>query len=143
MRLVLSSVKGTATPWADTAAADYGKRIQRYFKFEELIWKPGEDAKFWAAVPARTRCVILDERGVDLESTGLADMLEASAMAGVHTLQFAIGGAYGHPPAARTAAWKTIRLSAMVLNHAVARVVMLEQLYRACTIRAGEPYHHT
>jgi 23S rRNA (pseudouridine1915-N3)-methyltransferase len=142
MQLRLSTIKGSTTPWADTAAADYGKRIQRYFRFEEQCWKPAEEARFWEDVPPRTRCILLDERGLELSSPGLADLIEESAKNGVYSLHFAIGGAYGHPVLAREKSFKMIRLSSMVLNHAVARVVLLEQLYRACTIRAGEPYHH-
>lgn len=142
MKLRLSSARAGSNPWAEAAASDYGKRISRYFPFEESLWKPAEEERYWKALPARTRVVLLDERGQDLDSQGLARWLEEGARDGVGTLHFAIGGAYGHPAEAREKAWKMLRLSAMVMNQAVARVVMLEQLYRACTIRAGEPYHH-
>lgn len=142
MKLALSAARGGSPAWADAAAAEYSKRLRRYFPFEELLWKPAEEERFWKAVPPRTRVILLDERGVDLSSPGLADWIEEGARDGVTCLHFAIGGAYGHPQEARSKAYKTLRLSAMVLNQAVARVVMLEQLYRACTIRAGEPYHH-
>jgi 23S rRNA (pseudouridine1915-N3)-methyltransferase len=141
VKLALSAARG-GPAWADAAAAEYGKRMQRYFPFEELLWKPAEEERFWKNVPARTRVVLLDERGQELSSPGLAAWLEEGAKDGIGCLHFAIGGAYGHPAAAHPRAWKTLKLSAMVLNQAVARVVMLEQLYRACTIRAGEPYHH-
>lgn len=142
MKLAISAARGGSPPWADAAVADYSKRLRRYFPFDEFLWKPAEEERFWKAVPPRTRVVLLDERGQDLSSTGLADWLEEGARDGVASLHFAIGGAYGHPPEARAKSWRTMRLSAMVLNQAVARVVMFEQLYRACTIRAGEPYHH-
>jgi 23S rRNA (pseudouridine1915-N3)-methyltransferase len=86
--------------------------------------------------------VLLDERGQDLDSPGLARWLEEAARDAVTCLHFAIGGAYGHPPEAQAHVWRQLRLSSLVLNQAVARVVLMEQLYRACTIRAGEPYHH-
>lgn len=146
MRLRLASVRAGRTPWADDACADWGRRIQRYFPFEEALLKPSdaerETKKLLEGLPARARLVVLDERGQDLTSTGLSGWLEQAAMDGVPEFWFAIGGAYGHAQAARDRAWRTLRLSCMVLNHAVARVVMMEQLYRACTIRAGEPYHH-
>jgi 23S rRNA (pseudouridine1915-N3)-methyltransferase len=53
-----------------------------------------------------------------------------------------IGGPYGLDPTVREHAWRTLRLSDLVLNHAVARVVLIEQLYRAVQIRVGSPYHH-
>ena len=139
---MVSAARGGSPAWADTAASDYGKRLRRYFPFEEILWKPAEEERFWKTVPARTRVILLDERGQDLSSPGLADWLEEGARDGVTVLHFAIGGAYGHPPDARARAWRTLRLSAMVMNQAVARVVLFEQIYRACTIRAGEPYHH-
>jgi 23S rRNA (pseudouridine1915-N3)-methyltransferase len=55
---------------------------------------------------------------------------------------FALGGPYGHGAALRQAAWRTVRLSDLVLNHEVARVVLYEQLYRAMMQLAGAPYHH-
>lgn len=58
------------------------------------------------------------------------------------SLVFVLGGPFGHAPAVRQRGDDTIRLSRMVLNHQVANVVLLEQLYRAHTILRGEPYHH-
>jgi 23S rRNA (pseudouridine1915-N3)-methyltransferase len=58
------------------------------------------------------------------------------------TVVFAIGGPYGHGEAVRARAWRTVRLSDLVLNHEVARVVLYEQLYRALTLLEGVPYHH-
>lgn len=146
MKLVVASVRAGRTAWADDAAEDYGRRIRRYFPFEELLVKPGtaaqDGARLLAAVPSRGRLVVLDERGDDLTSEQFAALLELGARESATAVVYALGGAHGHDPAVRAAAWRTVRLSRMVLNHAVARVVLLEQLYRACTIRAGEPYHH-
>lgn len=146
MKLVISSVRGGKTPWADAAALDYGSRIQRYFPFEDRVFKPGtaeEDAaRLLAAVPARTWLVVVDERGEAKTSEGVAKLVESAAQSGLTTLWFALGGAYGHADAVRSTARTLLSLSPMVLNHAVARVVLVEQVYRACTIRAGEPYHH-
>ena len=55
---------------------------------------------------------------------------------------FALGGAYGHSPELRRRANMSLSLSAFVLNHEVARVVLVEQIYRAFTILDGTPYHH-
>lgn len=147
MKLVVSAVRPTRTGWADEPCADWGRRIQRHFPFEDRAIKPStaeaEAEALLAAVPARGRLVVLDERGEDVSSPQLAALLERCAQDGVTALVFAVGGAYGHAPAVRARAWKTVRLSAMVMAHAVARVVLIEQIYRACTIRAGEPYHHT
>lgn len=146
MKLVVSAVRSGRVPWADEACADWGRRIQRHFPFEDRAIRPstaaGEAEALLALVPPRGRLVVLDERGEDLTSPQLAQLLERCAQDAVTSLVFAIGGAYGHAPVVRERAWKTVRLSTMVLAHAVARVVLVEQVYRACTIRAGEPYHH-
>ena len=61
---------------------------------------------------------------------------------GAQALVFAVGGPFGHGPAMRARADHVVRLSSCCLNHEVARVVLLEQVYRAWTILRGEPYHH-
>ena len=146
MKLRVVIARGGTTRWADEGCADYSKRIGRYFSFEERAFPAAsaadDAARVRREVPPRGRLVLLDERGVDLTSPGLAAWLERAASDSVPALVFAIGGPSGHLPALREEAWQTVRLSAMVLNHAVARVVLYEQIYRACTIRAGEPYHH-
>lgn len=142
MRVLLTGARGGTPAWADAAAEDYGRRIHRYFPWEERLWKPAEEQRYWQSVPPRTRVILLDERGQDLDSPGLARWIDGAATDGVMCLHFAVGAAYGHPDAARAAAWRQLRLSPMVLNQAVARVMIVEQIYRACTIRAGEPYHH-
>lgn len=58
------------------------------------------------------------------------------------TLVFCIGGPYGHSPQVRARANKVVRLSSLVLNHQVAYIVLVEQLYRGWTILSGSPYHH-
>jgi 23S rRNA (pseudouridine1915-N3)-methyltransferase len=57
-------------------------------------------------------------------------------------LCFAVGGSYGHGEAVRARADESVRLSRMVLNHSVAYIVLVEQLYRAWTLVKGTPYHH-
>jgi 23S rRNA (pseudouridine1915-N3)-methyltransferase len=89
-----------------------------------------------------TYTICLDERGRDIDSDGMADILQKASDSGCTSLAFLIGGPWGHDPAVRSAASETIRLSRCVLNHAVAHVVLSEQLYRAWTIVKGEKYHH-
>lgn len=146
MKLVASAVRSGKLPWADEACADWGKRINRHFPFEERVIRPStaaaEAEALLGALPARGRLIALDERGEDITSTALAALLERCAQDGVTSLVFAVGGPYGHAPVVRERAWRVLRLSSLVLAHAVARVVLVEQIYRACTIRKGEPYHH-
>lgn len=146
MKLTVASVRTGRLPWADEACAEWAKRIQRHFPFDERAIRPtdaeAEAEVLLGMVGRRDRLIVFDERGEDLDSPGLAAVLERCAQDGVGTLVCAIGGAYGHAPRVRERAWKVLRLSRFVLAHAVARVVVVEQLYRACTIRKGEPYHH-
>ncbi len=146
VRLVAASVRGSRCAWADEACAEWGRRIGRYLPFEEALLRAGtaseESARLSAVVPPRGRLVVLDERGVAMGSEAFAALIDGAAREGASHLVYAIGGAYGHAPDVRARAWKVVRMSDLVLAHAVARVVLLEQIYRACTIRAGEPYHH-
>lgn len=146
MRIVVTGVRGPRTPWADEAVSVWGKRIQRYFPFEEVVIRAGgseaEAEKLFAEVSPRGWLIAVDERGKELDSPGLAALVEDGARHGATELVFAVGGAFGHADVVRSRSRHVLRLSSFVLNHAVARVVLVEQIYRACTIRAGEPYHH-
>jgi 23S rRNA (pseudouridine1915-N3)-methyltransferase len=134
VKLVVVRARAPRTRWADEAVADYGRRIQRYLPFEERLGEPRPER--------RDRLVVLDPRGRDLSSEGWAELVERATLDGVRELVFALGGADGHPAGLCEAAHSVVRLGPMVMNHAVARVVVVEQLYRACAIRAGSPYHH-
>lgn len=85
--------------------------------------------------------VALDERGPARSSEAFAAWLGAALESGVQTLHFAIGGADGHGPAVRAAADETLSFGPMTLPHLLVRVLLLEQIYRAVTIRLGHPYH--
>lgn len=85
--------------------------------------------------------VAVDERGRAVGSETFAERLQGWLDEGRPAVTFAIGGADGHPSAVREAADLTLSLSAMTLPHLLARAVLLEQIYRAITIRLGHPYH--
>jgi len=92
----------------------------------------------------KDRLVLLDERGELLTSHEFADYIQRCADQGDRSVTFAIGGASGHSEDVRATAKKAGRilsLGKMVLNHQIARVVLLEQIYRALTIQRGIPYH--
>ncbi|XP_074571758.1 putative RNA methyltransferase At5g10620 isoform X1 [Curcuma longa] len=86
--------------------------------------------------------IVLDEHGRDIGSEQLADLVGDGGRTGSTRLAFCIGGPYGHGPQLRKRADVTIRLSSMVLNHQIALIVLLEQLYRSWTIIKGQKYHH-
>jgi 23S rRNA (pseudouridine1915-N3)-methyltransferase len=93
------------------------------------------------AIAPGERVVLLDERGRDASSEDMARLLIKASDDGT-PLCFVIGGPFGHGPAVLERGDESVRLSKMVLNHSVAYIVLVEQLYRAWTIVRGEPYHH-
>jgi septum formation protein len=93
-----------------------------------------DEGRLRAAVPRGARLVVLDEHGRDLSTAQFAKLLQAPAA-------FVIGGAEGLAAATKNQADTLLRLSAMTLPHALAQVVLIEQLYRAATFLTGHPYH--
>ena len=154
MKAVLLRVGKGRTRWADEAADDYGKRLRRNLPLTEERVKPSRfrgdeqavrDAEARAIldrIKPGDRLVALDERGELPTTQGFTDLISAATREGAHRLVFAIGGPYGHGEAVRDQAWRTVALSRMVLNHELARVVLVEQLYRASTLLWGGSYHH-
>ena len=88
------------------------------------------------AVPKGARLVVLDERGRDLTTAQFAPLLGQPSA-------FVIGGAEGLSPALKARADLLLRLSSLTLPHALAQVVLLEQLYRAASLLTGHPYHRS
>ena len=99
-----------------------------------------EAVKIAAAIPKGTRVIALDERGKDQTTQNLATHLTAWRQEGVD-ITFLIGGADGLDPSLKSNAQTMWRLSSLTLPHAMARVILVEQLYRAWTILQGHPYH--
>ena len=85
--------------------------------------------------------VLLDERGDELRSVELARWLERKRLT-ARKLVFVIGGPYGFSPEVYARADEKLSLSRLTFSHQMVRLVFVEQLYRACTIIKGEPYHH-
>jgi 23S rRNA (pseudouridine1915-N3)-methyltransferase len=93
-----------------------------------------------AAIPKGARIVVLDERGTALTTQALATRLTDWQLSG-GDVALVIGGPDGIEPAFRQTAHERIRLSDLTLPHAFARVLLIEQLYRAWSINANHPYH--
>ena len=83
----------------------------------------------------------MDERGIQYDSIKWAEKMEGYMQAG-RDVVFVIGGAYGFSREVYDRANGLVSLSKMTFSHQIVRVIFLEQLYRACTIIKGEPYHH-
>ena len=93
-----------------------------------------DESRLRAALPKGVRTIVLDEKGRELSTAQFAKLLQAPAA-------FIIGGADGLSAATKSEAHSVIRLSAMTLPHALAQVILLEQIYRAATFLTGHPYH--
>ena len=153
MKCTVLTIGQRLPDWAQTACEDYLKRFPPDWKVEVKAVKAepregkpvaaimqAEAARMEAALPKGTRRVILDERGTRLTSVQLAQRTEAWQHDG-RDVALIIGGPDGLEPAFRDAAHQRIRLSDLTLPHAMVRVLLIEQLYRAWSINANHPYH--
>lgn len=154
MRLHLISVGQRLPDWAERACSDYLKRFPRMqpiilheIKAESRSGNrtaqqimEAEAVRIEAAIPVGSRRVVLDERGTDLTTVALAKRLEYWQNE-AQDVALIIGGADGIASELKASAQEMIRLSSMTLPHALARVLLTEQLYRAVTVLSGHPYH--
>lgn len=136
---VVGRLKGSDAALA-SAEAEYVKRLRRACTFELVEHK--DEAALLAALPAGAHLYALDERGEQLTSRQLADVLGAEQLhGGGAPVVFAIGGADGHSDAVRARARKLIAFGRITIAHRLVRLLLLEQLYRGFSILRGEPYH--
>ena len=154
MRLLVVAVGQRVPDWAQTAWDDYAKRFPPELRVELKAVKTepraggkaleallaAERQRIEAAIPRGSRVVVLDERGTALSTRALADRLGAWQLGG-DDVALVIGGPDGLDPGVRAAAHERIRLSDLTLPHVLVRVLLVEQLYRAWSVRAGHPYH--
>jgi 23S rRNA (pseudouridine1915-N3)-methyltransferase len=153
MKLCVVAVGLRVPDWAQTAWDDYAKRFPPELKLElravkteprasktvEAIYA-AERERIEAQIPRGARVVVLDERGTPLTTQALALKLREWQLGG-DDVALVIGGPDGLQPAFRQQAHERIRLSDLTLPHAMVRVLLVEQLYRAWSINAGHPYH--
>ena len=153
MRLLIVAVGQRVPDWAQTAWDDYAKRFPHDLKLELRAVKTeprasktvaalhaAERSRIEGALPKGCRIVALDERGSALTTQALAGKLQQWQLEG-DDVALVIGGPDGLDPAFKQAAHERIRLSDLTLPHAMVRVLLIEQLYRAWSINANHPYH--
>lgn len=140
--------------WAD-ACAEYAKRLSAYatVKMVEIADRDpaksgGEEAGralegkgILAAIPERSHVVLLDIGGKERSSEEIASHLDDLMLCGESSITFVIGGSCGVSPEVRARADERLSFGRITLPHNLARVVLLEQVYRAFKIMRGEPYH--
>jgi 23S rRNA (pseudouridine1915-N3)-methyltransferase len=152
VKIKIAWIGRTKEPAIQELTDEYLKRISRYAPVEGVSLRDEVDllAKFGGAVKsgsakgassAKSTLVLMDSRGKEFSSEQFAKFLGDYQDRNPLPLVFAIGGADGFSDAAKSAAQNVISLGKMTLAHELARVVLLEQVYRAFTILKGHPYH--
>ncbi|HEX8618762.1 MAG TPA: 23S rRNA (pseudouridine(1915)-N(3))-methyltransferase RlmH [Thermoanaerobaculia bacterium] len=138
-----------------SAAERYLNRIKHFYPVEvlEVVSERGrqsqsdvaimraQSARLLAAIPDRGYVVVLDERGQLLDSLKFAKWVERLTIDSPHGVNFVVGGDVGFDESVRKRADKLLALSPMTLPHQFARVILLEQIYRACTVIRNISYH--
>lgn len=157
MKIQLWSVGKAHEPYVKQAIEEFTRRLNKYFSAEwEIIPTPKNSAMLsqmdlkkqegqtiveW--LEKDDYVVLLDERGKQITSPQLAAFLQQRANESIKNLVFLIGGVYGVDEAIFKRANYTWSLSKLVFPHMLVRLILAEQLYRACTILKNEKYHHS
>lgn len=156
MKICLLVVGKTADRELDRLIARYEERIKHYAPFDVVVipdvksakgrsetkQKDDEGKEILAFILPTDLAVLLDEKGESLTSRGFSDRLQKAMLAGYKRMLLIVGGPYGFSSAVYQAVPTRISLSAMTFSHRMVRLFAIEQVYRALTILAGEPYHH-
>lgn len=156
MKTVFVVVGKTTSRPLDALIGDYTERIAHFIPFDidvvpdikgsKSLSQESQKEKEGTALLSRFRqgdyVVLLDEHGREMRSVELASFLSARLSATTRRLVFVVGGPYGFSPQVTARADEKLSLSRMTFSHQMIRLLFVEQLYRALTIRAGLPYHH-
>lgn len=154
MRLKLICVGAKPPTWIQTGIDEYTKRLPKHWHVEQrllagadrtrpasaLDYQLAEAKLIQAALTPGAKTVVLDEHGQSFSSQTLADTLATWQMHDGH-IDFVIGGADGLAPTLIQQAYTSWSLSQLTLPHALARLLLIEQLYRAASLISGHPYH--
>lgn len=156
MKIRLISVGKPHDTYVKAGITDFTQRISKYFKVDWVIIPSAKNAASLSAQALKKAeaplilsqidkddyLILLDERGKQFSSTELASLLQHKANESHKQLVFLIGGAFGVDESVANRAQLTWSLSSLVFPHMLVRLILSEQLYRACTIIRNEKYHH-
>ena len=156
MKLLLWSIGKPNEPYVSKGVDEFTKRLNNYFSAEWKIIAPPKNAGVMSGTELKKKeaelvlhllkqddvLVCLDENGKQMTSENLAGFIEQKANESTRQLVFLIGGAYGIHPSLLQRANVKWSLSQLTFPHQLVRLVLAEQLYRACTILRNEKYHH-
>jgi 23S rRNA (pseudouridine1915-N3)-methyltransferase len=144
MHVRLIAVGKLREPYLVAAADDFRRRLRPYHRLEEVEVRPGPaegEAVLRLLAPA-DQVWLLERTGTEFSSEELAARIERLPLEGISALTLIVAGTFGAAPALLARAQVRWSLSRLTLLHEWARVLVLEQLYRAAKIAANEPYHH-
>jgi 23S rRNA (pseudouridine1915-N3)-methyltransferase len=139
VKLTVLAVGKMRDAWVKDGCEEYEQRVRRKLPFETIELK--STSEIARRLPARHEVWALDERGVQLSSAELAEKLRGKMSEGAAGVAFLIGGADGLPRELVDGARFRWSLGRLTLPHRLARLILVEQLYRALSIVRGEPYH--
>jgi 23S rRNA (pseudouridine1915-N3)-methyltransferase len=153
LKITFLSVGKTHEKYIDEGVGLFTKRISHYHKVEWKLLTPSkqsdphtikkeEAATILKFLQNDDVLVLLDERGKNLSSPDLANLIQQKANQSTQHLVFLIGGAYGVHEEIMKRAQFSWSLSKLVFPHMLVRLILSEQIYRACSINANEKYHH-
>jgi 23S rRNA (pseudouridine1915-N3)-methyltransferase len=156
VKLSLLCVGRLNLPFANAGCAEFAGRLKRYLPLviheikEHKTGRKQDLPRIIAAegeaidqkIPPGAFVIALDQGGKNLSSEELADLMKDHMLRSIPEWTLLIGGPYGLSNSLRKRADLVISLSPMTLTHQMARLILLEQLYRCCTIIRNEPYHH-
>jgi len=134
----------------------YLQRMARYIKIAEMVISPPKNAKSLSVFDIKQKegeqllaklkpgdiLILLDDKGMQFDSSDFAEFLQKQMNQSIKTLIFAVGGAFGFSNEVYSRANFKLSLSKMTFSHQIIRLIFAEQLYRAFTILNNEPYHH-
>lgn len=145
MKWHIAAIGKPSLAYAKTGVAEYQKRLRRYTQLElQNDWKDGgkeKNEKTLLAASEGSLRIVLDERGDSWTTSDFVGHVKNWQMDGVKKVSILIGGADGHTPVTRQSADHIVALSGLTLQHELALIVLMEQIYRVHTVLKGEPYH--
>ena len=153
MKISICSVGKANESYINEGVDQFTKRIGHYYPIDWSFISPSklndpaqikkaEAASILKALAKTDVLILLDEKGKMLDSPGLAKLIQQKANQSAQRIVFLIGGAYGVEQSIKERANFTWSLSELVFPHMLVRLILAEQIYRACSILANEKYHH-
>jgi 23S rRNA (pseudouridine1915-N3)-methyltransferase len=156
MKITLIFVGKTVKPFLIDGEREYDNRLKYYIKVDEIVIpelknvsklsteeiKIKEGELILSKIQNTDTVILLDDKGVSFSSEEFSNWIEQHQIKATKNLVLIVGGAFGFSKIVYERAQQKLSLSRMTFSHQMIRLILKEQLYRACTIIKGEPYHH-